>query len=84
MGFVPIEWNRIGNLVWRGVDFHVQAELVEPIHDRIIKFGHWLRSKLEYANGAVTFQDTQFVVDEIKVDLERIKLVWNGRSGQAT
>src|SRR5207248_11179921 len=54
---VTLKTNRVHNLIWRGVDFHGDAQLVQRFHHCSVKLCHGLGLELQHSEAAVTGED---------------------------
>ena len=73
--FISIERDRILNLVRHCVDGHRQIQILKSLHQDPIKLGNRTRFQFDRVPNAVACLDAQFVIDKIKIYLERAHTV---------
>src|SRR5581483_10522182 len=80
---VQIEADRLRNFVRFFVNCDVKVEASHLAHQTPVERSYRLRLESEAGHAAVARVDRQLMPDEIEIDLECSKAVWNWRGGEA-
>src|ERR1700682_2810294 len=82
MVLVAFEWNRIGHLVRRGIDLHVDIELGKRRKNALIEIGDRARLQRYRFHRPVAGLDQEPMVDEVEIDLKYARVIPDRRSGE--
>src|SRR5438270_3815450 len=80
---VALKGHSVHNFVRRGVDLHGDAKLAQGFHNGTVKLRNTLGLEFQHSEAAVVREDSQFVRDEIEMNLECAGPEWDRARGEA-